>query len=104
MEDFIDFIKERGYVFVCAAFAEYYAKQLFQNFLISIDPGPRNYEMRLMRGNVMYFSYTFDYKKGYQDFITKENEFIETVKNIIKINMENDIKKDFKWVVVMKAI
>lgn len=96
MDDFIDFIKERGYVFVCAAFTEYYAKHLFQNFLISIDPGPRNYEMRLMRKDVMYFSYTFDYKKGFQDFITKENEFMETVKNIIRINMENDIKKDFK--------
>lgn len=96
MDDFINFITERGYVFVCAAFAEYYSKQLFQNFTISIDPGPRNYEMRLMRKDFMYFSYTFNYQKGYQDFITKENEFMETVKNIIKINMENDIKKDFK--------
>ena len=96
MEDFIDFIKEHGYVFVCAAFAKYYSKHLFQNFSIYIDPGPRNYEMRLMRNNSMYFSYTFNYQKGFQEFITKENEFMETVKNIIQINMENDIKKDFK--------
>lgn len=95
MDDFVDFIKSKGYSHVMAAFAEYYEKGILGGFTIQVDPSFRNYEIRLMRNKTKYFTSVYEYCEGYQYFVETENDYIETAKNIIKINMEQDIKKDF---------
>lgn len=95
MDDFVDFIKSKNYVFVCAAFAEYYEKPIVGGFTIQVSPSIRNYEIRLMKNKTKYFTSVFEYCEGYQYFVETENDYIVTAKNIIKINMEKEIEKDF---------
>lgn len=96
MDKFVEFLKDKGYTFVCAAFSEYYEKPLLQHFTIQVAPSHYNFEVRLMKYNTRYFCSVFDYRNGERDFNTCESEFTETAKNIVKINMENEIKKDFE--------
>ena len=95
MDKFVEFLKDKGYIFVCNAFSKYYEKPLLQHFTIQVAPSYYNFEVRLMKNHTRYFCSIFDYRNGERDFINCESEFLETAKNIIKINMENEIKKDF---------